>query len=280
MTVSPFAATWKAEKKLYVSATLVFDTGWRVGSGRSGQTSDLGVLQDTAGRPLLPGSSLKGKLRNTCESLAETLGLKACMLNVQATGVACASDVSWFSKHRKEHRDAVRKGTEYQLKWIREHTCDVCCLFGSPVHAARLRCADGRLKALPLGSIRVRDGVVLDRDSHTAVDGLKYDYECVSPDVQYYLSIEVDNPRPQDEALLGAALFEWSAGSSLGSFTSRGLGRFHLDEVQVHTVDFTDAQQRQQYLLGRNVQDRMRRIDDWGKYFQDRIDQHLASLKG
>lgn len=280
MASTSSAASWRVDKKLRISAVLVFETGWRIGSGRAGQTSDLGVLLDSAGRPILPGSSLKGRLRNTCESLAPSLGLTACLLNHQASDVGCVSDVSYFTKVRDDHRKAMERGIQELLKWIDANTCDVCKLFGSPVRSARLRCADGVLLTSPLGLIRVRDGVVLDRDSHTAVDGLKYDYECVSPDTRFRLVIDVDGPQPAEEALLGAALFEWSAGSSLGSFTSRGLGRFHLEEVDVRSVELTDPVQRKQYLLGRTAQDRYQQVADWAAHFQQKIDQQLASAKG
>ena len=63
--------------------------------------SDLGVLLDPASRPLLPGSSLKGKLRNTCESLAHALNLSACFLNVAASGVTCSAQkvLSPYGRH-------------------------------------------------------------------------------------------------------------------------------------------------------------------------------------
>lgn len=47
-------------RKISVTADLVFETAWRIGSGREGESSDLGVVLDPAGQPVLPGSSLKG----------------------------------------------------------------------------------------------------------------------------------------------------------------------------------------------------------------------------
>ena len=42
--------------KTRVTADLVFETAWRIGSGREGKSSDLGVMLDPSGRPVLPGS--------------------------------------------------------------------------------------------------------------------------------------------------------------------------------------------------------------------------------
>src|SRR5436305_2403523 len=96
MPVSP-AEALRLRRRFALTADVVFDTAWRIGSGREGETmSDLGVVLDPQKRPVLPGSSLKGKLRSTCETLAHALNLSACQLNVAASGVGCASDVKWF----------------------------------------------------------------------------------------------------------------------------------------------------------------------------------------
>lgn len=267
----------KLRRRLQVKAQLVFDTGWRIGTGKEGITaSDLGVLLDPGGRPILPGSSLKGKLRSTAESLAHALGLSACFLNVEASNVPCASDVGYFSDRLKEaHTEAVRGGPRRQLEWIEQNTCDVCKLFGSQVRAARIRCSDGQLTNEEAAVVQVRDGVVLDRDSHTAVNGLKYDYEVLPAGTAFTILLELDNPTSADEALFGAALFEWNAGSSLGGFTSRGLGRFHLEAVQLSSIDLEDPKQRVRYLTHSDAADRLLSVPDWQDYFTRQIDQQI-----
>ncbi len=273
---SPHLGTWNS--RLRVTAHLVFDTAWRIGSGREGEASDLGVLLDASGQPLLPGSSLKGRLRSTCESLAPVLGMTACLLNSAASGIKCASDVQWYRKHREEYQSSIQRGPKDQLQWIDRYTCDVCKLFGSPVQAARLRCSDGRLVDAQAAAVRVRDGVVLDRDSHTAVDGLKYDYETVAAGAEFEIALELDNPAPRDEALLGAALFEWSSGSSLGGFTSRGLGRFHLEQLEVSGVDFSRPEERKTYLTQADPSKKWASRGPWETYFQGRINAILNSV--
>ena len=119
-----------------LTMSLVFDTAWRVGSGKEGATmSDLGVMRDAKGVPVLPGSSLKGKLRSTCESLSYALGLTACMLDHQASGVTCTSDVKYYHEVRTKYQAAYRRGLKRRKAWIDRNTCDVCKLFGSPVQA-------------------------------------------------------------------------------------------------------------------------------------------------
>jgi CRISPR-associated RAMP protein (TIGR02581 family) len=266
-----------------VLGTVRFETAWRIGTGREGQTmSDLGVLLDPAGLPVLPGSSLKGRLRGTCEALAHALGMTACLLDHAASGVACAGDVKLYSRRlRAEYRGVLADGAAAvgdRLSWIEANTCDVCKLFGSPVRAARLRCADGRLDPVSwAGVVQVRDGVVLDRDSHTAVDGLKYDYEVVPAGTAFAVRFDLEDPTDPQLALLGAALFEWHAGSSLGGFTSRGLGRFRLENVTVAGVDFAAGAERIKYLTQTDPDRRLTDRGDWAAFFSPRIERQAAA---
>ena len=262
--------------KIRVTADLVFETAWRIGSGREGESSsDLGVVLDHVGRPVLPGSSLKGRLRSTCESLAHALNLDACLLNSEASGVNCTSDIKYYSSVREEYRQASRESIEGRLRWIGENTCDVCKLFGSPVQAGRLRISDGALREWA-NLVQVRDGVVIDRDSQTAVDGLKYDYEVIPPGSRFALGIDIDDPSDQDLALLGAALFDWCSGNSIGGFTSRGLGRFHLQEIKTKGVDLRDPEQRVRYLTS-TTDDRLSDLGDWESFFSDHIQRRLQT---
>ena len=267
----------RLRSKLQVRSQILFETGWRIGTGREGQTADLGVMLDAAGLPMLPGSSIKGKLRSTCEALAPALNLTACLLNVEASGVPCPSDVRWYSQHRDIYRHALDAGVEQQLAWIDRHVCDVCKLFGSPVQAARVRCSDGTLVNPAMAVVRIRDGVVLDRDSHTAAEGLKYDYETVSAGTRFAVTFDLDNPSLSDEALFGAALFEWAAGSSLGGFTSRGLGRFRLENIEVRGVDFDNPQERMRYLTRLTPEEKWTHRGDWQAYFQKRIEDYFRT---
>ena len=277
MNDNALAANFGLQKKHRLTASLVFDTAWRIGSGEEGETmSDLGVVIDPKGQPVLPGSSLKGKLRSTCETLSHALGLSACMLNHDASGVKCTSDVKYYHNVREAYQKVLQAGLQERLQWIEEHTCDVCKLFGSPMQASRLWISDGMLTEWA-SVVQVRDGVVIDRDSQTAVNGLKYDYEVVPPDSQFELCIDLENSTDQDMALLGVALFEWHAGSSIGGFTSRGLGRFHLESIRLAGVDLTDTNQRVKFLTATTAEDRFSDLGDWETYFTKHIQRQLNS---
>ncbi len=270
-------ADFRLQRKFQVTATLVFETAWRIGSGREGDTmSDLGVILDPSGQPVLPGSSLKGRLRSTCETLAHALNLTACLLDHRASGVSCTSDVQYYRRVLTDYQRVLSGGLAQRLQWIRDNTCDVCKLFGSPVMAGRLRVGDGELQDWA-NVVQVRDGVVIDRDSQTAVDGLKYNYEVVPSGSRFHLTIDLDNPTDPDLALLGAALFEWHAGSTLGGFTSRGLGRFRLHELTIRGVDLDDPQQRVHFLTTPNARERLAPLGDWEPYFTEMITKQAGA---
>ncbi len=254
-----------------IEATLVFDTAWRIGSGREGETGiDLGVLLDPTGQPLLPGSTLKGKIRSLAETLAGHLGMTACQLQSSVSGVKCVSDTQYYKRVRSEYERAMRGGIRKQLEWIDRNTCDVCKLFGSPVRAARIKVSDAVLQE---GSptLHGRDGVVLDRDSRTAVPGLKYDYEVVAPEVAYAFRVRLDNPTDRELALIGAVLFQMADGEALGGFVSRGLGRFRLTSLTVWEADLQNPEALVRFLTGKTVQQRMTQVTDWEQFFADKI---------
>ncbi|GIW83323.1 MAG: CRISPR-associated RAMP protein [Gemmatales bacterium] len=273
------AINWhtKLQRKLQIQFSLHFDTAWRIGSGKEGETlSDLGVVLDPSGQPVLPGSSLKGRLRSTCETLAHALGLSACMLDSAVSNCECSSDVQYYRRVREDYRKASQAGVAERLEWIEKHTCDVCKLYGSPVMAGRLRISDGTIEDWA-EVIQVRDGVVIDRDSQTAVDGLKYDYEVVPPGSRFRVTIDVENYSDADLALLGAAIFEWSSGSTVGGFTSRGLGRFHLEDVCIRGVDLSDPNQRIQFLTNRTAEDRLTDLGNWEEFFSSKIESAVST---
>ena len=88
MPISSFADELRLKRKLNIQACILFETAWRIGSGQEGPTSDLGVLLDSVGQPILPGSSIKGKLRSTCEALAPALSRKACRSSTESARIA------------------------------------------------------------------------------------------------------------------------------------------------------------------------------------------------
>ncbi len=237
------------ERKVRIAGRLIFDTAFHIGSGKEGEmATDLGVLKDAQGWPVLPGSTLKGCFRAAAEKLAGYLGQSACLLDTTLSGQDCVGDQDYFKQVNEAFKR--QKGEAVKLAWLGRHTCDVCRFFGSPLQASRIFFSDGQL-ARWQGRYQVRDGVVIDRDSGTARPRLKYDFEVAPRHTVFELLLELENPAETELALTGAVLAEWQNGFRLGGFTSRGLGRVFLEDLTIEQVDYTDATQLQAYLLTR-----------------------------
>src|SRR5512146_2735951 len=95
--------------KLILEGEMHCETGLHVGAGKGSLEiggSDNPVVKDAFGRPYIPGSSLRGKLRSLLE---------------QATGAAVPSELVYLSK---------RKGQEERIHQSDRPDDEICLLFG------------------------------------------------------------------------------------------------------------------------------------------------------
>lgn len=213
------AADWVVT---FVDLELEAASGIRVGVGRAvaAEATDLPLLRDPLGRPLIPGSSLKGVLRSSAERL----------LRGVRDGLACdilSDDRCLGGKRTVSDRDL-------------EGLCWTCRLFGNPFKAGRLTVFDfvaDRTETV------VRDGVAIDRAELKAKDGFKYDYEVSPPGTVFRGRIRLDDPEPGDIGLLATVLDLVDAGLvTVGGGSSRGLGqlRYRIPPVfsQIRAASF------------------------------------------
>jgi len=258
------------ERRVRISGNLVFETAFHIGSGKEGElATNMGVLKDFDGNPILPGSTIKGSFRSLCERLAPYLKLSACLLDSKTSGQNCVSDENYRLErvYNEESKKMLKRYEVFQeleseedkLTWLDTEVCDVCKLFGSPLQASRIFFEDGMLLDWA-GTVQFRDGVCIDRDSGTARPQAKYNFEVIPRGAVFSIAIEIENPQASDLALVGAALSEWEDGFHLGGFTSRGLGRVRLEAPTeaangyvVESVDYTDPNQLRDYLLFRKM---------------------------
>ena len=95
--------------KLILEGELHCETGLHIGAGKGSLEiggSDNPVVKDAAGRPYIPGSSLRGKIRSLLE---------------QFSGVAIPSEMVYISR---------RKGQEVRIHQSDKPDDDICLLFG------------------------------------------------------------------------------------------------------------------------------------------------------
>lgn len=220
-------------------------TALRIGSGGAGafDGSDLPVLRDADGFPLIPGSSLKGSIRSTCEALIRGAGFKRGGPVWSCDPLSDEAVDGEYTCGRHKSTDARGPNSKRADAQQQAH-CTVCQLFGSRVIASHVRFTDAlladahALKTSGRIPIEVRDGVAIDRDLRTVHGGQKYDFEVVAPGTRFELEVFIENPTPPLLGLLAVGLEQVSEGfSALGGFTSRGLGRVTIEWTSLTKFD-------------------------------------------
>jgi CRISPR-associated RAMP protein (TIGR02581 family) len=232
--------------RYYITGRIVLDTALHVGGRGAATITDSPIIRDGAGRPFIPGSSLKGAFRAAIERIVPNIpGLHTCALSGEED--ACAEHL------RQRTKD--RQFTEAEmLALLDEILCDTCCTFGSTHLASVTLFQDAPIAGVwrELSEIptQIRDGVGIDRDSERAREGIKFDFEVVPPQAEFDFILMLENPDERDLGLVALGLQEFINGMiPLGGIRSRGLGRCHLEDVEVKYVNLGDANALQAYLL-------------------------------
>ncbi len=231
--VADFANFDALKSRIRLRGKLTTMTGLRIGGGSAEEgATDMPILRDGQGHPMIGGSSLKGVLRSTGEAMLRSIGKGdwwACdpLGESTATGPQTASGACGY--HGTGNRSDIK---------IENH-CAACRLFGSHVLASHVRISDLLVSDRTTDpAIEVRDGVAIDRDLGVVFGGQKYDFEVVSAGTSFDVEVFVDNPDDAHMGLLMACFEQLSEGfTALGGFTSRGLGRVQIDWTELQTYD-------------------------------------------
>lgn len=277
------------KNRYVIAGTLTLCTPLHVGSGQGNEFTDAAVVKYLDGKPYVPGSSFKGVFRSTVERLAEALDYTTCWLEegmagclttdpnlAKAFGLVREAMGHTIQAREQDRVQALRTlGVDdwigrHEIKDERladllgRHLCDVCKTFGSPFAASKVLVEDLRLNGAnqpPNRWTDIRDGVGIDRDTGTAREKVKFDFETVSAEHSFRLQMLVENAdiaagnRSTVLALVALGLNEFLKGARLGGITSRGLGWCQLESVQARLLDFQNGtpQDRLNLLLTRNI---------------------------
>jgi CRISPR-associated RAMP protein (TIGR02581 family) len=215
--------------RLELSGTLTTVTAIRVGAGRSTEPTDpdVPVIKDALGRPLIPGASFKGALRSRLESFLRGIDPSFAIDPSELT------DSFWMNRVKALKEE--NKNDEALTQALLQITDRVSKLFGSPWFAGKFQVRD--LTVNPdswFDQYQIRDGVSIDRDTDTALDGRKYDFQVVPAGVEFEFRAIIENADPSELGLLmiGLAQFE-NEMIPLRGGRSRGLGvvKLQLDEM-------------------------------------------------
>lgn len=261
----------KMKTRLVIEAKIRAETALHVGCGGSLEPSgtDSPVIKTADGKPFIPGSSIKGALRSFAEQLLRTMGEQnikgpepppesgvwacepfagSCCLDKKVSpSEAGLQDLQLVEERYREQGparvylrarnivDGRLDDTSYACDLF-EWACYACRLFGCQYFAGRIAVAD----AFADGEVatQVRDGVGIDRDTGTAKEGIKYDFEVVEPGAEFNLRIVCENLDEPEEAFFAHLLKLWrDEGLRLGGKTTRGLGLTRLRDIKVQRCD-------------------------------------------
>ena len=270
------------QSRLKLKGTVETQTGIRVGAGRSTAVvgSDLPVVRDVEGAPYIPGSSFKGVLRSYVESILRSV--------INNTQVVCnpvddegqcinRTDMQNLRKARetglKNAKDRHNWTDQEFSKRILSDTCWVCQLFGSLWYASKLQIRDLYVpKDQWFGQFQQRDGVAIDRDTETSVQGHLYDYEVVPAGTPFTFQAIVDNAEDWQLGMLYLGLSAFEKGDlTIGGASSRGLGVITLKLDSVHYIDKAEIiEYLTEEYMGSDAD-----WEPWVKAFKDRIEAEL-----
>ena len=225
------------KNRLEITGTLWTVTALRISAGRSTEPigSDLPVIKDAFGRPLIPGSSFKGALRSRIESFLR--GIVGSDRKLVANP-AIEEEWSITSQEMKKIKATFQDDQSLTAEIIK-HTDLVSHLFGSPLVASKFQVRD--LTVQPdawFGQYQERDGVAIDRDTETAADGKLYDFQVVPAGTPFEFKAVVENAEDWELGLLTIGLHQFETEQiPLGGGRSRGLGVVKLEIDKMRWID-------------------------------------------
>jgi len=225
-----------------LECTLHAERALHVGSGAGGPETDAPFIMQS-GQAFLPGSSLRGVFRSTVERIVRTLAGPGVFCTLfEETACGC-------------HSGKTSKEQEGLLANRALQFCPTCQFFGSTGVAAKFKVSDALLAStVPIPERR--DGVGINRDTETAQDKIKFDYEALAPDCEFKFFMHLENADDPDFALLYILLRELQGGFHVGGKKARGLGRVKLTSYTVGYFDNAGDYKLRAFLTAGKLKDK------------------------
>lgn len=231
------------KNRLEITGKLTTITALRISAGRSTEPigTDLPVIKDALGQPLIPGSSFKGAMRSRLESF------------LRGIDPSFAEDPADFTttNRNNEVKDLKEKYKDNDLQLtenLLEKTDLISRLFGSPWIASKFQIRD--LNVVPdtwFGQYQERDGVAIDRDTETAADGKLYDFQVVPASTEFQFHAIIENAEEWELGLLMIGLHQFETQQiPVGGGRSRGLG---VVKLNIDTMWWLDVNNNPEKLL-------------------------------
>jgi CRISPR-associated RAMP protein (TIGR02581 family) len=240
------------KNRLELTGTLTTVTALKIGAGRSVEVTDpdVPVIKDANGHPLIPGSSFKGALRSRLESF---------LRGIDSTFANDPSELSssfWMNQVQTIKKTATQTIKDDRARDIHitsqltAITDKASFLFGSPWLAGKLQIRDLTVQEGNwFGQYQERDGVAIDRDTDTAADQRKYDFQVVPAGTIFDFKAAAENLEAAELGLLMLGLTQFENEMiPLGGGRSRGLGVVRLDLTEMIWVNPTNRDELLEYM--------------------------------
>ena len=204
--------------------TLALETALSISSGVASDVTDAPFIRTTDQRIYIPGSSIRGAIRAELERVIAGIGtymdLKSCSLFDEDEN-GCAEQIK-----RKFESQTDLKDKDYE-EFV-DKLCDVCQLFGSTIHGSHIFFEDAFCSQNDGVKSCVRDGVGIDRDTGSAVDGAKYDYEVIETGQHFSFDMFAENLSDTGKKIINLILALLKEGIYIGGKKAGGLGKVKL----------------------------------------------------
>jgi len=215
------------QNELLIHGELHLETAMHIGRGNSGLFGiDNEVVKHHDGLPFIPGSTLKGTIRSMLERISSTvkLGQGETVTPCISTESLCVSNDPISLIQNRQGKSADKIALE-----VAEKSCPICHLFGNLMMAGKVQFFDCEVeKQTWFKQYDHRDGVAIDRDTLTAKDKAKYEFEAVPAGTVFHMSIRALNLSELEKVWLVAALEMLRRGEILiGGKVARGLGKVY-----------------------------------------------------
>lgn len=231
------------KNRLEISGTLWTVTAMRISAGRSTEPigSDLPVIKDALGQPMIPGSSFKGALRSRLESFLRGINPNLAEDPANFTTIARNKQVKSLKEKHKNDDEALTNA-------FLEITDEISRLFGSPWIASKFQVRDLTVKSNAwFGQYQERDGVAIERDTETAAEGKLYDFQVVPAGTPFEFRAVVENAEEWELGLLMIGLHQFESEQiPLGGGRSRGLG---VVKLNINKMNWVDVENNPQFML-------------------------------
>lgn len=243
------------KNRLEITGILNTVTALRVSAGRSLEPigSDLTVIKDALGRPLIPGSSFKGALRSRLESFLRGVFSEIDADQLRHLVANPANENEWSITSKEMQGFTNSDYSDRQLtEVIIQHTDLVSLVFGSPWFSSKFQVRDLTIfdpENNWFGQYQERDGVAINRDTETAADGKLYDFQVVPAGTPFEFKAVVENAEEWELGLLMVGLHQFETEQiPLGGGRSRGLGVVRLDIDKMQWVNPDNPEELLEYL--------------------------------